>query len=101
MPYPVYSATAITEKLTTAPYQGWSYQDGFLQKDFLFKDFKQAMAFLVQTAMVSEQLNHHANWSGVYNQVRVCLQTHDAHGITQLDFEWAAAAEKIAQALII
>ena len=74
--------------------EGWSYEDGFIIKSFLFKDFVEAFGFLGKTALISETLNHHPNWSGVYNKVTLRLQTHDAGGITEKDIEFARMAEQ-------
>ena len=48
------------------------------------------MGFMVAVAVKAEKLDHHPNWSNVYNRVEVTLWTHDAGGLTDLDFELAA-----------
>jgi len=67
---------------------------GIITRRFLFKDFKQAFAFMTQVAMYAEQHNHHPEWSNVYNRVDVTLTTHDAGGITQLDLDLASYADE-------
>lgn len=88
-----YTASEITNKLTALP--DWRFEDNFLVKNFVFKDFNQAFGFLARVALISETINHHPNWSGVYNKVTLQLQTHDADGITDLDFEFAERVERL------
>ena len=90
------SLDSINSALQSLP--NWTYQDGFIGRDFRFKDFNEAFAFLTRIAMLSEKMNHHANWSGVYNQVSIRLQTHDAGGITEKDLAMARSLDKYAEA---
>lgn len=74
----------------------WIEQDHALVKEFVFKDFSQAFAFMVRVAMVAEKMNHHPWWSNVYNKVEFRLQTHDAgNTVTERDTKLAAAIDKI------
>ena len=68
----------------------WKAADGKLVKTFRFPDFVEAFGFMTQVALVAERLNHHPDWSNVYGTVRVMLSTHDAGGVTELDFELRA-----------
>lgn len=77
----------INDALTTL--SGWKREGDFLHRDFTFADFDGAMAFLNAAAEVARRLDHHPDWSNVYNRVTVRLQTHDAKGITDLDVTWA------------
>ncbi|HYD18742.1 MAG TPA: 4a-hydroxytetrahydrobiopterin dehydratase [Patescibacteria group bacterium] len=80
---------------------GWSRakgKRGALQKSYQFKDFSAAFAFMTRSALKAEQMNHHPEWFNVYNRVDVTLSTHDAGGITELDFRLAAAMDKFAKA---
>ena len=70
---------------------GWALIDGKLHREFQFANFVEAFGFMASTALVAEKMDHHPEWSNVYNRVRVDLTTHDADGITELDFELAAA----------
>jgi len=70
----------------------WAIEGAFITREFTFKDFKEAFAFMTSIAAVAEQMNHHPEWSNVYNKVKVRLSTHDAGGITSKDFD---LAEKI------
>lgn len=78
--------------------KGWSLsEDGkSIGKDFKFDDFSAAFAFMTRGAIMAEKLNHHPEWSNVYNRVEVTLSTHDAGGITQLDLDLAKALDSYA-----
>ncbi|MEM7218530.1 MAG: 4a-hydroxytetrahydrobiopterin dehydratase [Pseudomonadota bacterium] len=76
--------------------QSWSLVDGKLTRTFRFADFSAALGFMVRSGLVAEQLNHHPEWSNVYATVDVALVTHDADGLTELDFRLANAMEDIA-----
>ena len=84
----------IAERLAALP--GWSVSDGKLRRELKFKDFSEAFGFMARVALVAEKLDHHPDWSNVWNRVTVELWTHDAGGITALDFELAAATDRIA-----
>lgn len=86
-----YEIEAILLKLKTL--SGWEYKAGFLEKNYKFRDFSEAFAFLTRIALLSETLGHHPDWSGVYNKVTLRLRTHDADGITDKDFEFAQKAD--------
>lgn len=73
---------------------GWKFLNNGIRKDFVFKDFSEAFAFLTRIAMLSEKMNHHAEWSGVYNKVQVRLSTHDSGGVTGKDIDMASSIEK-------
>ena len=70
---------------------GWKKVKGrsALQKSFKFGDFNQAFGFMTRVALVAEQMNHHPEWFNVYNRIDVVLATHDAGGVTELDFKLA------------
>ena len=57
---------------------GWSHAEGSLQRTFGFGDFVAAFGFMSSVALVAEKLDHHPNWSNVYNTVNIALNTHDA-----------------------
>ncbi|NCP64549.1 MAG: 4a-hydroxytetrahydrobiopterin dehydratase [Paraglaciecola sp.] len=70
--------------------QCWSIKDNKLNKTFKFKSFIRAFGWMSQIAIWAEKLNHHPEWFNVYNKVEVNLTTHDAGGISELDFKLAA-----------
>lgn len=90
------------QKLTDAQIQenlaqvdGWVIENGKLHKEFQFDNFITAFGFMTQLALVAESLNHHPEWFNVYNRVTIDLTTHDAGGISELDFQWAKQADAI------
>lgn len=75
---------------------GWIYNGECIEREFVFEDFAQAFGFMTSVAAIAEKLNHHPNWSNVYNKVFISLTTHDAGGITELDFSFAKGVDQIA-----
>jgi 4a-hydroxytetrahydrobiopterin dehydratase len=69
-------------------YSEWSYEDGELIRNFEFRNFVEAFGFMAKAALISETLEHHPNWSNVYNRVDIRLSTHDAGGVSEKDFTW-------------
>jgi 4a-hydroxytetrahydrobiopterin dehydratase len=84
----------ITARLETLP--GWGLEAGKLHKAFTFKDFVEAWSFMSAVALAAEAMGHHPEWSNVWNRVTVDLTTHDAGGITTLDFDLATRMEAAA-----
>ena len=68
-----------------------------LRRELRFKDFSAAFAFMTRVAMAAEALNHHPEWSNVYNKVSITLTTHDAGGLTDRDVELAKAVDAFAR----
>jgi 4a-hydroxytetrahydrobiopterin dehydratase len=86
----------MAEKLTNSEIQaalaeldGWKQEGGKISRSFKFANFIQAFSFMTSTAFEAEKMNHHPEWSNVYNKVSVQLVTHEAGGITQLDIDLA------------
>ena len=79
-----------------AKLDGWTLaEDGnSISRKFRFKDFKAAFAFMTRIADVAEAIDHHPDWFNVYDRVDVTLSTHDAKGLTELDFELARAMDR-------
>ncbi|MCD8535050.1 MAG: 4a-hydroxytetrahydrobiopterin dehydratase [Verrucomicrobia bacterium] len=67
----------------------WTLSHGKLTRHMEFKNFIAAFSFMTAIAIHAEKLNHHPEWSNVYNKVIIQLITHDAGGITQKDLELA------------
>jgi 4a-hydroxytetrahydrobiopterin dehydratase len=74
---------------------GWRVVNGKLHRAFEFADFRQAFAFMTAVALAAEAMNHHPDWSNVWNKVTIDLNTHSAGGITQNDFDLAGQIQKI------
>lgn len=86
------SHAEITSRLSDVP--GWDIVDGKLHKTFTFSSFVTAFGFMSSVALLAEAMGHHPEWSNVYNRVTIALTTHDAGGISSLDF---TLAQKIAE----
>ena len=75
---------------------GWDETPNTLEKEFVFGSFEMAMEFIRQAAIRITEINHHPEWSNVYNRVRVKLTTHDAGNVvTQKDRELAEILDEI------
>lgn len=85
----------VTQRLAALP--AWTVKDGKLHRELTFPDFTQAFAFMTDVAREADALDHHPEWFNVYNRVVINLATHDASGITTLDFELARRAEDLAR----
>ena len=66
-----------------------------ITRTFKFKDFVTAFGWMTRAAMHAEKMDHHPEWSNVYNSVQVTLTTHDAGGLTALDVDLAKALESL------
>jgi 4a-hydroxytetrahydrobiopterin dehydratase len=73
----------------------WVLNNNCIQRALVFKDFVEAFSFMTSAAILSEKLNHHPNWENVYNKVTITLSTHDAGGLTDLDFKLAKAMDVV------
>ena len=74
---------------------GWTVENEKLHKEFQFDSFVEAFGFMVRVALIAESMNHHPEWFNVYNRVIVDLATHDAGGISALDFELAKKVDAL------
>ena len=79
-----------------ADLKGWVLEGGKLHREFQFANFVEAFGFMASIALVAEKMDHHPEWSNVYGRVSVDLTTHDAGGLTTLDFALAAAMNEAA-----
>ena len=78
---------------------GWTAVDGrdAIRKEFKFADFNEAFGFMARVALKADKMDHHPEWSNVYNSVDVMLTTHDAGGVTDLDKTMAAFMDQVAR----
>lgn len=86
------SATEIEDVLKTHP--AWKLQGGKLVREWSFRDFVEAMAFVNRVAAVAEAAGHHPDIDIRYNRVLLGLVSHDAGGITKRDAAMAAHIDK-------
>jgi 4a-hydroxytetrahydrobiopterin dehydratase len=68
---------------------GWSLDDGRLYREFLFDDFIAAFGFMTRVALLAQSMDHHPDWTNVYNRVHIHLSTHDLGGISTWDVRLA------------
>ncbi len=74
----------------------WKEENNQLQRNFEFKDFVDAFAFMTKVAFAAEKMGHHPNWSNAYNKVEIQLFTHDAKdNITEKDLKLSKEIDKI------
>jgi 4a-hydroxytetrahydrobiopterin dehydratase len=77
---------------------GWEYEDGrkALVRSFKFTDFSEAFAFLTRVGMHAEKVDHHPEFTSVWNRVDFRLTSHDAGGVTDRDLKLAEAISALA-----
>ncbi|MEZ7500602.1 4a-hydroxytetrahydrobiopterin dehydratase [Flavobacterium sp. Arc3] len=89
----------IYDEITAQPIlkdlKDWKFNDNGIEKKFVFKNFSQALGFIVQLGILAEKHNHHPELFNVYNKVNIRLSTHDANGLTDKDFNLAKAIELV------
>ena len=74
----------------------WTEENNQLKKTFTFKNFIDAFSFMNRVALVAEKMDHHPNWSNVYNKVEINLCTHSAGNVvTEKDRKLAAEIDKL------
>jgi 4a-hydroxytetrahydrobiopterin dehydratase len=83
-----------------AALSGWTKAAGrpAITRTFKFADFNEAWGFMTRVALIAEKLDHHPDWTNVWNKVEIALTTHDAGGVSEMDFKLAAAIDKVARA---
>ena len=79
--------------------EGWSIEEGgkALTRTLKFKDFSEAFAFLTRVAMHAEKVDHHPEFTNVWNRVDFRLTSHDAGGVTERDIKLAQAINRLAR----
>ncbi|WP_411287326.1 4a-hydroxytetrahydrobiopterin dehydratase [Phenylobacterium sp.] len=70
-----------------------------IRRTYAFKDFNSAFGFMTRVALMADKLDHHPEWSNIYNKVEVTLTTHDADGVTELDVALATFMDEAAKGL--
>lgn len=87
------SQDTVMQRLGQHPH--WTLQQDKLSRSLVFKDFVEAFGFMSRVALLAEAMNHHPEWSNVWNRVNIQLTTHDAGGISALDFELAGQIDAL------
>jgi len=73
----------------------WVLKGKFIHREIIFKNFVEAFSFMTAVALIAEKSGHHPNWKNVYNKVTIELNTHDADGLTNKDFQLAKGIDQI------
>ena len=89
----VYNET--TAKPLLESLKDWHFKENGIEKQFLFKNFTHALGFIVKVGLLAEKMNHHPEFFNVYNKVNIRLTTHDASGLSDLDFKLATQIEAL------
>ena len=85
--------TQIDDRCQRVP--DWQCSGSQLSRSLKFADFVTAFGCMAQIALIAERMGHHPDWHQVYNRLTICLTTHDAGGLTELDFELAQHIDAI------
>ena len=75
--------------------EGWEYSDNAIHTNLEFNDFKDAFSVMTRIAFEAEKMDHHPDWSNVYNTLSISLSTHDAGGVTEKDFALAKIIDEL------
>lgn len=86
------------EALSSLP--GWADVEGrdAIRKEFRFKNFSEAFGFMARVALAAEKMDHHPEWSNVYDKVDIVLSSHDIGGVSERDIKLATRIDKLAGA---
>lgn len=90
----------VAEALKSLPL--WRAHEGdrpAIARKLTFADFNAAFGFMTRVALLADKVDHHPEWSNVYNRVEVLLTTHDADGVTQKDVDMARFIDEAAAAM--
>lgn len=85
------------EEFLAVNLKSWSFDGNFIKRDFKFKNFVEAFSFMTAVALEAEKMDHHPNWSNVYNGVSISLSTHYANGVTKMDFDLASKIDVVSE----
>jgi 4a-hydroxytetrahydrobiopterin dehydratase len=87
------SPAEVERRLEALP--DWVIDQRKLYRQFVFRDFVEAFGFMSRVALLAEAMNHHPEWSNVYNRVDIHLTSHDAGGISERDFTLAGRINRL------
>lgn len=93
--------TGEARRAALAQLDGWTEAEGrdAIRKGFRFANFSEAFAFMTRVALAAEKMDHHPDWSNVYDRVEIELSSHDLGGVSERDTKLAAIIDKIARAM--
>jgi 4a-hydroxytetrahydrobiopterin dehydratase len=79
---------------------GWTFEQGgkALVRSFKFKDFSEAFGFLARLALHAEKVDHHPEFTNVWNRIDFRLTSHDTGGVTDRDVALAQEINRLAEA---
>jgi 4a-hydroxytetrahydrobiopterin dehydratase len=77
--------------------ENWRFNEASINRELKFNTFIEAFSFMTSVALEAEKMDHHPEWTNVYNKVSISLNTHSAGGITQLDFDLAKKIDTLFQ----
>ena len=89
----VLTSEEVAQRLSALP--DWQMIDGHLHREFTFANFTEAWAFMNRVAPIAEQLDHHPNWSNVWNRVVIDITSHDSGGPTDRCFALASGIDGV------
>lgn len=91
------ASVAIGASVALQKLEGWSAVEGrdAIRREFIFKSFNEAFAFMTRIALKAEKMNHHPEWSNVYNKVSITLTSHDVGGVSERDVVMAQFIEAL------
>jgi len=95
MPVPQLTDAERGEMLAALPEWSLRADGSAVDREFTFKNFSEAWAFMSRVALLAEKHDHHPEWSNVYNRVAITLTTHDAGGLSERDAKLARAIDKL------
>jgi 4a-hydroxytetrahydrobiopterin dehydratase len=87
------SEKQITEQMKNLDW--WEHSDNAIHTTIEFQDFKDCFSVMTRIAFEAENLNHHPDWSNVYNKLSITLSTHEAGGLTEKDFLLAQIIDQL------
>ncbi|MGA8988168.1 4a-hydroxytetrahydrobiopterin dehydratase [Aeromicrobium sp.] len=93
---PAYTDARIEQALESLP--NWSQEGEAIVRTYEFADFRAALGFINRAAGPIEEMDHHPEWTNVYNRVDIRLSSHDVGGVTARDIQLATVLDRVADA---
>lgn len=92
---------AVHAALADPALRSWAVREGKLYREYRFPSFVDAFGFMTSVALRAEAMNHHPEWTNVYDRVTVSLSTHDSGGVTDRDLALARQMERLAAGRVL